>query len=145
MAVLTADKKRLYDDSVDPVYEDFLVLASTKIYEGAAVSMPQNAKGSIGPLVREAQVFVGFAARRADNSGGAQGDIRCLVRQRGIIRELSVANSSQATPGGVAVYATDDNTFTTIASGGTQIGKVVKGTGTNLADVYFEGVGIRSV
>lgn len=143
MATLAADKKRIFDDSVNALYEDYFVVAADILYEGSALTMASGAD-DVKPLA-VADVFVGFCARRADNAAGAAGDIRAHVRKQGLIRNLAVTGATLNTAPGAAVYGTDDDTFTLTASGALQIGKVAKGSGTNLADVFFQGAGVRSV
>lgn len=142
MATLAADKKREYEVG-SLYYSDVPVVASDIIYEGAAVTVAAGAANA-APL-STGDVFVGFAMRRADNASGSAGDINCRIAREGVIRDLAVTGATAASAPGTAVYATDDDTFTTTASGGLQIGKIVKGTGAALADVRFEGAGHRSV
>lgn len=143
MATLSADKKREYDLGVSREYDDINAVASDIIYEGAACTMAAGGD-DIGPL-NTSNVFVGFAVRRCDNASGAAGDKRVRVATRGCIRDLPVTGATANTAPGTAVYATDDDTFTTTASGALQIGKVRRGTGTGTADVLFESAGVRSV
>lgn len=116
---LSADSPRDYgigDISEHPV------LASTKIYEGAAVVVDGN--GWAKPLAVNLE-FVGFAQRQADNSAGANGDKKVKVNRHGLI-QLAVTGVD-ATKVGEAVYASDDNTFTlTKATGLPRIGKVLQ-------------------
>ena len=144
MATLSADVKHNYDEDVPPLYADYEVVASDIIYEGAACSVESGANDA--QPQNASDPFVGFAERRVDNSSGSAGDKKVRVRQRGIIRGLTVAGVVTTTAPGTAVYASDDATFTlTSSSAHEQIGKVIQCTTAGVADVYFEGLGVRSV
>ena len=143
MATLSANKKRNYDLGVDlkPVDYDCSV---DIIYEGAAVSYVDASEGA--KPQNSSDAFVGFAMRKVDNSGGSIGDKKVRVAQQGILRGLTVAGVVTTTAPGTAVYASDDDTFTlTSSSAHEQIGKVVRCETAGVADVYFEGLGVRSV
>lgn len=143
MATLAADSKRDYDLSVTREEVDYNAVASDIIYEGAACTMASGAD-DIGPL-NTADVFVGFALRRTDNSSGAAGDKTVRVATKGVLRGLAVTSATANTAPGTAVFASDDDTFTLASTGNLQIGTVRKGTGAGTADVRFEGAGVRSV
>ena len=66
------------------------------------------------------------------------------VRQKGVVK-LSVTNVTADDDLGIAVYASDDNTFTTASTGNTQIGKIVRWVSSSTAMVYFEAAGLRSI
>ena len=139
---LSADTPRMYDTSVDPVFMDLVVTASKTIYEGSAVSDDGGA-GTID-CVTGTESFAGFAEKGVVASATA-GATLLRVRTRGIVKNLPVTGITAVTDFGIGVYATDDGTFTTTASGASQIGKVVRFVSTGYADVYFEGAQIRSI
>lgn len=143
MAVLAANAKRNYDLGVDDARVSHFVIASDTIYEGAACSMASGAD-DVGPL-NASNVFVGFALRKVANETGAASTVRVQIAQRGLLRGLAVTGATLNTAPGAAVYAVNDGTFDLASTGNLQIGKIVRGTGTDLADIYFEGAGVRSV
>ncbi len=112
MATLAADSKRDYDLSVTREEVDYNAVASDIIYEGAACTMASGAD-DIGPL-NTADVFVGFALRRTDNSSGAAGDKTVRVATKGVLRGLAVTSATANTAPGTAVFASDDDTFTLV-------------------------------
>lgn len=144
MATLAANQKRVYEFSDDggPALNDIPVVASDIIYEGAAVG-ESSSTGNARPL-SGGDAFLGFAVAKADNAAGSIGDVTVRVRQRGVVK-LTVTGVTADDDLGVAVYASDDNTFTTTASGATQIGKLVRWVTSTTALVYFESALLRSI
>lgn len=112
-------------DTVLPIlegeYADHPVLASTKIYEGAVVSITAAgyAKGYAGTDT----LFAGIAFRQADNSSGASGAIKVKVRRDVHYRQVTLASAAQADVG-TALYASDDGTFTLTSTDNLLVGKV---------------------
>lgn len=103
--------------------QDYPVIASDIIYQGAAVGEDSN--GYAQPL-SAGDPFLGFAMSKADNSSGDAGDINVKVRRRGIVR-LTVAGATAVTANDrPIVYAADDATFTLTAGSNTPIGRVAK-------------------
>ena len=101
--------------------EDYPVIASDIIYEGAAVG--ENASGYARPLAA-ADKFLGFAMRKADNSTGSAGDINVECKTVGRAR-LTVAGATAITANDRAlVYASDDGTFTLTSTSNSLIGSV---------------------
>jgi hypothetical protein len=117
MATLTEDTPRDYQVGDK---EDYPVIASDIIYEGAAVG--ENASGYARPLVA-GDVFLGFAESKADNSNGAAGAVNVTVKKRGNI-VLNVGSLAITDNDRVAVYASDDNTFTKTSTSNSKIGYV---------------------
>ena len=90
---------------------DYPVIADDIIYQGAAVG--ENASGYARPLTA-GDPFLGIATHRADNTGGAAGDV-------------TVAGATAITANDhPLVYAADDDTFTLTAGSNTPVGRVVK-------------------
>lgn len=143
MAVMAADAQRDYDLGVDALIDEIPVKASTLIYEGAAVG-EDGTTGYVRGLVA-GDTFHGMAERRADNSSGAAGAIRCAVRRQGstvlTISDggLTVANLNDD------VYASEDGTFTITAGANTKIGKITRYISATKALVFFQGIGVRSI
>ncbi len=73
-------------------------------------------------------------------------DINVKIRTQGIIKNVPVAGLDADTDFGVAVYMSDNGTFTlTSSTTFVQIGKAVGYSGTNYGDVYFQGAVVRSI
>lgn len=82
------------------------VKAATTIYKGALVS--RNASGyAIGSSDTASEIVVGVAVKQANNSAGAAGAIRVIVRQ-GVF--LLAATSIAITAVGAQMYVVDDQT-----------------------------------
>jgi hypothetical protein len=118
MTTLAADKPR---DHQLGEFEDYPVIATDIVYQGAAVG--ENGSGYARPL-QAGDPFLGFAERRADNAAGAAGAINVQCRTRGRT-VLPVTGASAITANDrPVVYASDDDTFTLTASTNTPIGTV---------------------
>ena len=132
MATLAADTPRDYQVGEK---EDYPVIASDIIYEGAAVG--ENASGYARPLVA-ADPFLGFAVEKADNSAGAAGDKNVTVKTRGRVR-LTVAGATAITANDrPAVYASDDGTFTLTSTSNSKIGYVSRWIASTDCIVEFD-------
>jgi len=110
------------------------VIADDIIFEGAAVGLVE-ATGLARPLAG-GDVFVGFSIEKADNSGGAASAIDVEVRRNGQI-ELSVSGAV-ITDVGQPVYATDDDTFVFLPTGGSFVGVVTRFVSSGLVEVTFD-------
>ena len=132
MATLTTDTPRDYQVGEK---EDYPVIASDIIFEGAAVG--ENAAGYARPLVA-ADPFLGFAESKADNSDGAAGAINVTVKTRGRAR-LAVAGATAITANDrPAVYASDDGTFTLTLTANSKIGYVSRWIASTDCIVEFD-------
>ena len=116
--------------------EDYPVIASEIIYQGAAVG--ENGAGYARPLVA-ADPFLGFATMGMDNSLGAAGEKLVQVKTRGRI-QLPIAAIAITANDRPPVYASDDNTFTLTATSNSKIGWVSRWVSTGVAIVEFEAV-----
>lgn len=94
--------------------------ANCKIFQGAAVSL--LAAGTCNALVAT-EKFAGFAIDTFDNTGGAASAKDAVMKSNGMI-ELTVVGLAATTQIGVAVYASDDTTFTLTATSNTKIGVI---------------------
>jgi len=112
------------------------VIASDIIYEGAAVGLVA-ASGHARPL-NAADKFAGFAAEKADNSAGAAAAINCRFYRKGCVK-LTVAGVV-ITDVGQPVYATDDNAFAMLPTGGVFIGFIRRWVSSGVAEVDFDAV-----
>lgn len=144
MATLSKDTPRVFKGPC--TVNELPIIANDIIYAGAAVGESTTA-GTMRPLVG-ADTFWGFALEKCDNTGGAASAKRVKIYDDGIV-ELAVTGASADTDNGVAVYASDDNTFTlTSSTAHTQIGKVNRYSGkggTTVCEVYFQGAAKRSI
>lgn len=138
MTTLAANKPR---DFVLGDLSDLPVVASDIIYEGAAVG--ENGAGYFRPLVA-GDPFAGFAQAPADNSAGAAGAINVRVKPRGRV-VLSVTGVTAVTDEGTAVYASDDDTFTTTVGSNSPVGKIIRFISGTSVEVYFEAASFRSI
>lgn len=141
MATATADIMRDFDAGYPMIPAEFPAVASDIIYQGSAVG--DNGSGFARPFVA-ADPFLGFAEEQCDNSAGAAGAKNVRTRPVGAV-VLAVTGVVDEDDVGEAVYATDDTTFTLTASGGTQIGKVLRHISGTSCLVYFEAVTHRSI
>lgn len=131
MTTLAANTVREY--GVGDMLE-YPVIASDIIYQGAAVG--ENASGYARPL-EAGDVFLGFAEEKADNSDGSAGDIRVRVKSKGYIK-LDITDIAVTSNDRVAVYASDDNTFTLTSTSNSLIGYVAQWVSTGYARVEFD-------
>jgi hypothetical protein len=143
MATLAADKPRVFElTGAHPDYNEMPVIASDIIYAGAAVG-ENSSTGTARPLVA-GDNFMGFCLEQADNSTGAASAINVKLQYAGVVK-LSVTGVSSTAQYGDAVYASDDDTFTTASTGNTQIGKLKRWiTGTTCL-VDFEAKAAQSI
>lgn len=130
MTTLAADTPRDYQLGE---LEDYPVIASDIIYEGAAVG--ENGSGYARPLVA-GDPFLGFATHNVDNSTGAAGDKLVQVKTKGRIK-LDISGLAITANDRPAVYASDDNTFTLTDTSNSKIGWVSRWISTGVAIVEF--------
>lgn len=136
MTTLSANQPRVYELGES---NDFPVIAADIIYEGAAVGLV-DASGHARPLT-SSDKFVGFAIKKADNSGGAAAAINAHVSRKGAI-QLSVSGAV-ITDVGQPVYATDDNTFVFTPTGGVFIGFVKRFVSSGVVVVEYDVSGFK--
>ena len=139
---LSNDKVRLYDPGINPMFIDIPGKASTTFYEGGAVTEESN--GGTVDVLTASENFVGFVEKKITTTSATE---RVKVRQQGILKNVPVTGLDNVTDFGVAVYMSDNDTFTlTSTTTNVQIGKVVGYHGTSgYGDVYFQGAAVRSV
>ncbi len=130
MTTLAANKPRAFEGGNR---NEFLVIASDIIYEGAAVGLV-DASGHAQPLANPNR-FVGFAEEQADNSAGSAAAIRVRVVESGKI-QLAVSGAV-ITDVGQPVYATDDDTFVFSPVAGVFIGWVHRFVSSGIVVVDF--------
>lgn len=115
MTTLSVDTARTYELGDR---NEFPVIAADIIYEGAAVGMVK-ASGHIQPLT-SSDLFVGFSEKQTDNSTGAAAALTNRVYRRGAV--LLAISGAVITDINLPVYASDDNTFSFIKTGGVFVG-----------------------
>ncbi len=138
MTTLAADKPRDYQLGD---HEEYPVVASDILYEGAAVGEDTN--GYARPL-QAGDVFLGFALEHVDNSAGSAGDKRVRVRTRGRI-VLPIAALAITANDRAPVYASDDDTFTLTAGSNSRIGYVQTWIATGSGVVEFDALVARAM
>ena len=105
---------------------DYPVKAATTIYGGSIVCLDVTGQAVPGSTAT-GLMCVGRAERRADNSSGANGDIRVRVRT-GIFRWAVQSGSGNAIGAAVigdTAYITDDQTVSRASTGRSAAGMVV--------------------
>ena len=117
MTTLAQDKPR--SQGIGDV-GDYPIIAADIIYEGAAEGVVDGT-GLVRPLVAGDR-FAGFCMRNCDNSAGAAGAKYVRTRMRGAV-QIAVSGAV-ITDIGQPVYATDDDTFSFLPTGGSFIGIV---------------------
>jgi hypothetical protein len=132
MTTLAANKPRAI--SAGGNRQMYPVIASDILYEGAAIGLVP-ATGYARPLT-SADLFVGFAVYQSDNSAGAAAGANVEVYDTGEI-QLPVTGAV-ITDIGQPVYATDDDTFTLVPTGGVFIGRIVRFVSAGVAMVAFD-------
>lgn len=145
MATLAADKPRSFEfNGGDPSYNELPIIASDTVYAGAAVG-ESSTSGTYRPLAG-GDTFAGFCVEKCANESGGASAQRIKLRQRGSIK-LAVTGVSSAATGrsGATVYASDDDTFTLTATGGSSIGKIQRWISSSSCWVEFEGASKRSI
>lgn len=137
MTTLANAKPRAYGEGL---FEEYPVIAADIIYEGAAVG--ENGSGYARPL-QAGDAFLGFAQQTVDNTAGAAGAKRVIVRPRGSI-ELPVGSLAITANDRPAVYASDDDTFTLTASTNSLIGYVSRYVSSGVGIVDFDAALVRA-
>lgn len=136
MTTLATNKARTYELGER---DDYPVIASDIIYEGAAVGVVKSS-GHARPLT-SVDTFGGFAVAKADNSNGSAAEINVNVIESGCV-ELSVSGVT-VTDKRQPVYATDDDTFTMSPVGGVFVGFVKRFVSSGVAIVDFNAATYR--
>jgi hypothetical protein len=131
MTTLALDTPRA---SVVGLINELPMVATDIIYEGAAVGTV-IASGHARPLT-SVDKFVGFCEKMADNSTGAAAAINVRFTRSGskvlTVTGVTITDINQP------VYATDDNTFTMLPTGGVFIGFVRRFASTGVAEVEYD-------
>lgn len=128
MTTLAADLARAFELGT---INECPMIATDIIYEGAAVG---DLAGYARPLVG-GDPFIGFAQSKCDNSAGLIGAKRVILRTSGLV-QLSVSGAV-ITDVGQPVYATDDNVFVFLPTGGSFIGFVKRFVSSGVVIVEF--------
>jgi hypothetical protein len=133
MAALTT--VRLTKDSYTNGEIAFPVKASTKIFAGAMVDVSGINTGYASPMTKATGLKCkGIAKVTADNTSGANGDIKVIVQLSQTpngTRLFKLTNDPGAgalaiTDIGATVYALDDNTVTKTSTAATAVGEFVR-------------------
>lgn len=128
---LSANTPRTFEEGLE--YGDFLVAASTTIYDGAIVGLSSGyARGLVA-----GDAFAGVAIQKRDNSTGAAGALKVRVRRRGYL-VMNVTGASALTDKGKDVYASADDTLTLTQGSNSPVGKVHRWVSGTQCVVYFD-------
>jgi len=133
MSTLSADTRR---DLILGEVNEIPMITTDIIYEGAAVGTV-IASGHARPLT-SVDKFVGFAEQKCDNSTGAAAAKNVRVVTKGTAK-LSVSGAV-ITDVGQPVYATDDDTFVFLPTGGVFIGFVKRFVSAGIVEVQFDSI-----
>lgn len=132
MANITARK----DVHAQPGFDlSFPVAASTTLYEGAAVSL--NASGYLTNSADTASTkFVGVLETTVDNSAGANGDKRGIVRMSGVV-DFVAGFAAVAADCGAKVYASDNQTVLKTSTNSILVGRIVEVVSASKVRVFI--------
>jgi len=136
MTTLAADTRR--DIVIGDVNEIPVIIAEI-IYEGAAVGIIK-ASGHAWPLAFPNK-FAGFCEQKCDNSLGAAAAKNVRVISKGVAK-LSISGAV-ITDVGLPVYATDDDTFVFLPTGGIFIGMTRRFVSSGIMEVEFDAIGMK--
>jgi len=136
MSTLTADTRR---DLVLGEVNEIPVITTDIIYEGAAVGIV-IASGHARPLT-SVDKFAGFCEQKCDNSTGAAAAKNVRIVTKGTIK-LSISGAV-ITDVGQPVYATDDNVFVFLPTGGVFIGYARRFYSSGIMEVEFDAIGMQ--
>ncbi len=131
MVTLAVDKARVFELGT---INEIPVIAADIIYEGGAIGVVK-ASGHARPLT-SVDEFKGFAESQCDNSLGAAAAKKVRARKNGLV-QLSVSGAV-ITDIGQPVYATDDDTFVFLPTGGVFIGFVHRFVSSGVVIVAFD-------
>ena len=110
------------------------VIAADILFEGSAIGVVIGT-GHARPLT-SVDKFVGFAESNCDNAAGAAAAKKVRVRKSGLV-QLPVSGAV-ITDIGQPVYATDDDTFVFLPTGGVFIGFVHRYVSSGIVIVAFD-------
>src|SRR5687767_522340 len=99
-----------------------LVEAGEVLYAGTAAFV--DADGYIVPTMTGPLDFAGIVRKLADNTGGADGDIKCELYTEGDF-VLPLTSAAQTDVGSL-LYATDNYTFTLTSTNNSLVGVITK-------------------
>ena len=141
---LSADTPRNYDPAVPPMFIDIPGKVSVIFYEGGAVT--DDGGNGEADVLTASESFIGFVEKGV-TTNATTSDINVRVRTQGVLKGVAVTGLTGDTGFGVAVYMSDNATFTlTSTTTNVQIGKVQAYSGTSgYGDVFFQGAVTRSV
>ncbi len=138
MAKLTEDVTRIFETQTDS--NAVSVAAGEKIFKGAVVGC---AATGYGRSFQVGDTLMGIALDSADNTNGADGDIKVDVKGAGkIVLEFESVTQEKI---GSSVYVTDDNTFSLEESGGTYFGAIIRLEDDKNAVVSFDFLNVAKV
>lgn len=110
------------------------IIADDIVFEGAMVG--DNFAGYGRPLVA-GDLFLGHSLLKVDNAGGSAGAKELRLRTGRYRGKVTLAGLL-ITDVHKEVYASDDNTFTLLASGNSRVGVIIRYDSSNKAIVEFQ-------
>ncbi|MCK5541704.1 MAG: hypothetical protein KAI40_03355 [Desulfobacterales bacterium] len=113
---------------------EYPMIAADKIFEGALIGVGIGT-GHARPLT-SVDLFGGIAEEEADNSAGAAAAINVRTRKKGAV--LLPVSGAAITDFGKPVYATDDNAFSFVKTGGVFVGFVRRWVSSGYVIVEFD-------
>ena len=129
MVALTKDTNRVYELGD---IKEVPVKGGVVIYQGATVG--SNATGYAKPL-QAGDLFLGFAEDPVNNLSGSDGVKNVRIKKRGsVLLDISGVTLADINK---SVYATDDNTFTLVATAAVYVGKISRIDASGSALVEF--------
>jgi len=113
--------------------------AGVEVFKGSMISVSADSSIGVGygnPLVA-GEVFAGHAMEGCDNTDGDAGDLdiqlRCGAPYR-LVVDLAASQESI----GVAVYASDDETYTLTAGSNSKVGILIRVRNATQCEVLFQ-------
>ncbi len=144
MAALTTDSPRVIEANHDEFPTELPVVAAGVIFEGSFVGF-SGSTGNVRALVA-ADNFAGISVEKTDNSTGAAGAKRSVLKRKGVLCEVAITGATGIGDVGSSVYASSDNDLTLTSTSNTLIGKVDRyNPVTGKFNVLFEALGVRSL
>ena len=131
MTTLAVDTPR---HKVVGVINEFPVIANDILFEGSAIGVVK-ATGHAQPLTAS-DLFVGFPEKTVNNTGGAAAALNVRVIKNGTV--VLPVTGAVITDINQPVYATDDNAFTFLPTGGVFIGFTRRFVSTGVMEVEYD-------
>ncbi len=144
MAALTTDNPRIIEANHDEFPTELPVVASGVIFDGSFAGH-SGSTGNVRALVA-GDNFAGISVEKTDNSTGAAGAKRAVLKRNGVLCEVAVTGAAGIGDVLASVYASSDNDLTLTSAGNSLIGKIDRyNAATGRFNVLFQALGVRSL